>query len=328
MRVAAIQAESAWLDLDAGVDKVCRLIKEAAATGSELIGFPEVFIPGFPHALYTSPPSVEWVLKYQKNSLVLNSPEYNKIRQAVREAGVWVVLGFSERDGSTLYLAQSFIAPSGEVALHRRKLKPTHVERYVFGDGQADSVQSTVKTANGIVIGGLNCWEHMQPLLRYHEYAQGVQVHVASWPPMKWDKEGEPLSPASSAQACGDLVTRMMALEGGTFALCCTAFSTEEGAKIMNLDPNSKESIANFCPIVGGGFTAIYGPNGSIIARAKDEATEQIVTADLDFDDIHRSRPDLLSLNVTSTHASQVCYSDGKHAKTLTERILPLPPTH
>ena len=48
-------------------------------------------------------------------------------------------------------------------------------------DGQADSLKSMVDTPFGKV-GGLNCWEHIQPLLRYYEYSQGVEIHVAGWP--------------------------------------------------------------------------------------------------------------------------------------------------
>lgn len=132
MKVAAIQAEPAWLDLQGGVEKTIKLIKEASGQGAELIGFPvrrpwisfgdcqrcrsrafgssaaqqEVFIPGFPHTLFTNPPSTDFILSYQRNSMSLDSPEYKKIRQAVREAGVWVVLGFSEREGSSLYMSQ------------------------------------------------------------------------------------------------------------------------------------------------------------------------------------------------------------------------------
>ena len=40
MRIAAVQAESCWLDLDAGVEKTCNLIKEAGEKGCDLIGFP------------------------------------------------------------------------------------------------------------------------------------------------------------------------------------------------------------------------------------------------------------------------------------------------
>lgn len=35
-----------WLDLQGGVEKAIRIIKEAAADGAKVIGFPEVFIPG------------------------------------------------------------------------------------------------------------------------------------------------------------------------------------------------------------------------------------------------------------------------------------------
>jgi len=48
VRVAAVQAEPAWLDLAAGVDQVISLIGEAAAGGARLVAFPETFIPGYP----------------------------------------------------------------------------------------------------------------------------------------------------------------------------------------------------------------------------------------------------------------------------------------
>ena len=48
VRVAAIQAEPAWNDLEAGVNKSIALIEQAAAGGANVLGFPEVFIPGYP----------------------------------------------------------------------------------------------------------------------------------------------------------------------------------------------------------------------------------------------------------------------------------------
>lgn len=120
---------------------------------------------------------------YMANSLSKVSPEMDRIRAAVKKAGIVVVLGFSERDGASLYIAQSFIDTTGEILHHRRKIKPTHVERSIWGDAQAESLKSVVDTPFGKV-GGLNCWEHLQPLLRYYEYSQGVQIHVAGWPPM------------------------------------------------------------------------------------------------------------------------------------------------
>lgn len=106
--------------------------------------------------------NVEMIHSYMANSLIKESPEMRRIQDAVKEAGMFVVLGYSERDGASLYMAQSFISPEGEIVHHRRKIKPTHVERTLWGDGQADSLKTVVDSPFGR-IGGLNCWEHLQP---------------------------------------------------------------------------------------------------------------------------------------------------------------------
>lgn len=48
VRVAAVQAESVYFDLQGSVEKTCRLIEEAAGKGCDLIAFPEVWIPNYP----------------------------------------------------------------------------------------------------------------------------------------------------------------------------------------------------------------------------------------------------------------------------------------
>jgi nitrilase len=53
----------------------------------------------------------------------------------------------------------------GEIILYRRKLKPSHYERTLFGDSGPESVTNTVETSIGR-ISVLNCWEHFQPLLK------------------------------------------------------------------------------------------------------------------------------------------------------------------
>ena len=57
VRVAAVQAESAWLDLAAGVDKVVGLIGAAAAGGARLVAFPETFLPGYPWWIWLDSPA-------------------------------------------------------------------------------------------------------------------------------------------------------------------------------------------------------------------------------------------------------------------------------
>lgn len=67
----------------------------------------------------------------------------------------------SEKIGASLYMAQWLITPEGEVIIRRRKLKPTHVERAMFGDG--DGSDLLVQDTDIGHIGALCCWEHLQP---------------------------------------------------------------------------------------------------------------------------------------------------------------------
>lgn len=48
VRVGAVQAEPVWLNLDGSVDKTISLIEQASADGINVLGFPEVWIPGYP----------------------------------------------------------------------------------------------------------------------------------------------------------------------------------------------------------------------------------------------------------------------------------------
>ena len=115
IRVAAVQAESAWLDLRAGVDQVVSWIAAAAAAGARLVAFPETFIPGYPWWIWLDSPAagMQFVPRYSANSMTRDGDEMRRIAAAAAEHGVHVVLGFSERDGGSLYMAQAVIDDTG-----------------------------------------------------------------------------------------------------------------------------------------------------------------------------------------------------------------------
>jgi len=48
IKVGAVQAEPVWFDLQGSVEKTISYIKKAGADGVNVLGFPEVFIPGYP----------------------------------------------------------------------------------------------------------------------------------------------------------------------------------------------------------------------------------------------------------------------------------------
>jgi len=179
-KAACVQAEPGWFDLEKSVQKTVNLILEAGEKGCKLIAFPETWIPGYyyrpndvPHgrtADISRYPYWQWRVNYQDslpllkdyhmNSLRPDSDEMRRIRSAAREAQIYVSLGYSEIDGNSLYMAQVMIDPTGAVINHRRKIKPTHVERLVFGEGTGDSLDTVVETEIGLV-GHLNCWENV-----------------------------------------------------------------------------------------------------------------------------------------------------------------------
>lgn len=127
LKIAAVQAEPVWNDLQGGVDKAISYIKEAGSNGANVVGFPEVFIPGYPWLVHHSHLSLEiiqhtyctrsiwqksvfdnvsFMNEYFENSLEKESKEMESIKAAVREAGVFVVLGYSERYRGSLYISQ------------------------------------------------------------------------------------------------------------------------------------------------------------------------------------------------------------------------------
>lgn len=101
--------------------------------------------------------------KYLKNCLKVDSVEMRKICECAAENNIAVVLGFSENMNNSLYIAQATISAAGELKMTRRKFKPTHLERTVFGDAGGSSLHNVVSLDLGVgkegtKVGCLSCW--------------------------------------------------------------------------------------------------------------------------------------------------------------------------
>src|SRR6266702_1992515 len=242
-------------------------------------------------------------------SLAYDSPQAEKLRDAVRKAKLTAVLGLSERDGGTLYLAQWLIGPDGETIAKRRKLRPTHAERTVYGEGDGSDLAVHARSDIGR-IGALCCWEHLQPLSKYAMYAQNEQVHVAAWPSFSLY---DPFAPALGAEV-NNAASRVYAVEGSCFVLAPCA--TVSQAMIDELcDRPDKNALLH----VGGGFAAIYGPDGSQIGDKLAPDQEGLLIAEIDLGAIgvaknaadpagHYSRPDVTRLLFNTRPAKRVEY--------------------
>jgi nitrilase len=250
-KVAAVQAAPAFLDLEGSVEKAIRFIDEAGAAGARLIAFPETWIPGYPWWIWLGAPAWAimrgFVSRYFDNSLSYDSPEAERLRAAAKRNKIFVALGLSERDGGSLYIAQWIIGPDGETVAKRRKLKPTHAERTVFGEG--DGSHLAVHDLEVGRLGALCCWEHLQPLSKYAMYAQNEQVHVAAWPSFSLY---DPFAHALGAEV-NNAASKIYAVEGSCFVIAPCA--TVSQAMIDELcDTPEKHQFLH----AGGGFAVIF----------------------------------------------------------------------
>ncbi|CAK7237066.1 hypothetical protein SBRCBS47491_009850 [Sporothrix bragantina] len=321
VKVAVVQGEPCWFDVDGAVQKTCALITEAGQNGAKLIAFPELWIPGYPTFVFahTTKTVNDYMLKYYHNAIAVDSEHMATIRKAARAADIMVALGIAERDWGSLYMSQTFISPQGDILLHRRKFKPTGPERIIFGDASGDCSKNVVQTAIGRV-GGLQCFEHLQPLLKYNTYFQGEQIHVASWPCL-FPPVGE-MPFFNTVEACR-MATHTLAIEGGVFVLLASMVQTDKGLEANGLLPSSKdvEGEIPHTAVVGGGLTVVIGPDGRTMTEPVPVDWEGLVYAELDFDQIYRakqwidpvghySRPDIFRLQVDSQVQRHVVAAD------------------
>ncbi|OUM01183.1 carbon-nitrogen hydrolase family protein [Variovorax sp. JS1663] len=317
LRVAAVQAAPVFLDLDGTLDKTIDLMAQAAGQGVKLIAFPETWAPGYPWWIWLDSPAwgMQFVQRYHDNSLVVGSPEFDRIREAARKHGIWVSLGYSEKAAGSLYIAQALIDDQGRTVQTRRKLKPTHVERTVFGEGDGSDL-AVCETAIGNV-GSLSCWEHLQPLSKYAMYAQNEQIHCAAWPSFSLYR--------GAAYALGPEVnnaaSQIYAAEGQCFVIAPCATVSPAMSELLCTDPGKQQMLR-----VGGGFARIYAPDGSPLGTPLPEDQEGLVVADIDLGMIslakaaadpsgHYARPDVTRLLLDRTRRQPVVFRQPSEAE-------------
>ncbi|MCL4535241.1 MAG: carbon-nitrogen hydrolase family protein [Bacteroidetes bacterium] len=270
---AAVQASPVLpMDRRATIDKLCALIEEAGRNGARLIVFPETFVPMYPNwSIDLSHPG-DWTLHLRDltdQAVEVPGPEMAEVGRAARSAGAYVCLGVNERVkryAGVLYNTLVLIAPDGDVIGRHRKLLPSNREKVFWHRGDAPDLQAVWETPYGR-IGGLICYEHLQPLFKYALIAQGEQVHCAAWP-------GWPDYPGwRSNRHVIDAASRAYALEGQCFVVV--------SSQIFSRGVGPRAGFTNASWTFFGG-SGILNPAGEYLAGPIYEQ-ETILYADLDL---------------------------------------------
>lgn len=302
-RMAAIQAAPVLFDKTASTQKAADLIAKAGDQGADIAVFGETWLPGYPFWVEGQVCDLTWEASaaYLENAIALPGPETEKLCEAARNSGVDVVIGVAEKDPyteGTTYCTALTIGREGEILNRHRKLKPTHAERIIWGDGDGAGLRSIERSFGKI--SALNCWEHQMMLPGYALAAQGTQVHAALWP--GWEKTP---GPGEVCWARQHLLSRAFASQAGSYVICAAGLRRE------------KDIPERWRPLgvwEHTGQSAIIDPRGEIIAQADNEETILIAEGSLAHVraakaacDIagHYSRPDVFDFRVNQRSSPQ-----------------------
>jgi nitrilase len=306
VKVAIAQKSPVFMNLDASVERAEALIAEAGRNGAKLVVFPEAWLAGYPYWTEGWDSALpQWAggrILFRDNALVVPSQHSERIAQAARKAGTYVVLGCNEMDPrpavSTIYNSLIFFAPDGSVMGRHRKLMPTFTERMFWGHGDADDL--VVFDTDIGRIGGLICGEHLMTLVRASMIAQGEDIHVAVFPGAFELHTGPRLEePEKMGCFWGHFEVRAHAFEAGAFVVsACAAINDDDIAS--DFPHKGKMNIA-----YANGGSEVVAPLG--IALAGPTYGEAMVYAELEAWMIkatkaivdtmgHYARPDVLRL--------------------------------
>lgn len=275
--VAVVQAAPVAGDTAATVAKTAALVAEAEKRGAKIAVFPEAFIGGYPKGAdfhifvgARTPQGRQEYANYWTRAIDVPGAETKAIGEAARAAKMFVTIGVIERDGGTLYCTVLFFGPDGALLGKHRKLMPTAAERLCWGFGDGSTL-TTVGTPYG-PMGAVICWENYMPLLRMAMYHKGIAIYCA---------------PTADDRDSWAATMRHIALEGRCFVLSACQYLTRADfpSDMHNQISDEKDHV-----LMRGG-SLIIDPLGRVLA-GPDYTGETILTAELDSEDIPRSRFD------------------------------------
>ena len=307
VKVAIVQKASRFLDKEASLERAEAYIAEAAATGAELIVFPEVWLAGYPYWTEGWDSSLQaWVggrLAFRDAAVLAPSEDTERLGAAARRANAYVVMGCNEIDPrpevSTIYNTLLFFDPEGRLMGRHRKTMPTFSERLFWGQGDAGDLR-VFDTEIGR-LGGLICGEHVMTLMRAAMIGLGEEIHIAVFPGAFALHTGPELEEwdANHSSFWGHFSVRAHAMEAGAFVLSACGIIDE--SDIPDAFPHKGKMNIRYAR----GGSSIIAPLG--IPLAGPAEGPQIVRAELQAWMIkavkaivdtagHYSRPDVVRL--------------------------------
>jgi 5-aminopentanamidase len=245
LRACAAQVSLSPGDVDGNLSRCLRAVLEAHQAGADLLVLPECSLSGY----------ILDQRQARDSAVTQGGPELSRLGDAVRDAGIHLVVGYLERDDGSLYNASALIGPQGALAHYRKRHIPfVGVDRFV--EPGAPDGPVVADTAIGRI--GLNiCYD-----IRFPESARTVALAGAEIvaQPTNWPKE---------ARLVASHFPVVRAAENRVFMVVANRGDAENGVEYI-------------------GMSQIVAPSGEVLARA--ERGEAMLIADLSLEQARRKR--------------------------------------
>lgn len=319
IRVSAVHAAPVFLDKKKTTNKIIEFIKKASQLKSDLIAFPETFLPGFPiwNALDRPISNHDFFVEYQNNSVEVNGTEISSIADAAKKNSIIVSLGFSEKVDYSLgclFNSNIIIDEKGIIKVHHRKIVPTFFEKLTWSNGDGKGLE-VINTSIG-KIGALICGENTNPLARYSFIAQGEQIHISSYPPI-WPTHTPNSNDRYDLASAIRIRAGAHSFEGKLYNIVSSSIVDQETIKKLSKSINNVETIIKNSP---KGLSMIVGPDGLPIKETNSKEDE-ILTAELNLEKIvvakqfhdlsgYYNRFDIFDLKVNRSRTKPINFSD------------------
>lgn len=271
MKIAIIQDGPSYFNINETLSKTCEYLFEASQQKVDLVVFGECWMAGYPIWLDIctdvnlwdhKPVKSAWAKMYE-NSITVDSPIMSKLKKAIKDSGVMVIMGANEsivhgKGNATIYNSIFTFDKNGNILNHHRKLMPTYTEKLVHGMGDGYGLKA-VDTSFGR-LGSLICWEHWMPMTRQAMHDQAEDLHIALWP---------------YAKEMHQVASQHYAFEGRCHVVAVgqimSAIEIPTGLEI------SKQISVDSDGLIMKGGSSIYGPDGIIIMTPQYGSREMFV---------------------------------------------------
>ncbi|MFM9838733.1 MAG: carbon-nitrogen hydrolase family protein [Cyclobacteriaceae bacterium] len=283
VKIGVAQYASVHLNLDASIQKLESIMRDASHQGVQLLVLGETWLSGYPAWLDHCPHVAQWndepmkevYLKLHKSSLSLTGKEFEHVCNLCKKYKLVLCIGINERidkgaGQGTLYNSVLVIDENGELQNQHRKLMPTYTEKMLYGMGDGAGLKS-VETGFGKISASI-CWEHWMPLTRQALHNSGEHIHIALWP---------------TVHELHQIASRHYAFEGRCFVVAAgQLLQAKDFPKELEL-PTYLENNTEQWVLRGG--SCVIDPRGNFLVEPIFDK-EHLIVLDIDTDEVIKER--------------------------------------